>query len=144
MARMSRDMRRRLDFKDTKKPRERGDSRSKSPGARTGTSTRGSSWTHTLYLELTRAMSLLQSVDPDPKSTPYKRHRSNLTKRMDRADRHLREDEVSAIDSSYEEDLENLLQEAEELLDQVDVKGDQVEQARQDLKQENDLISKCL
>ena len=59
---------------------------------------------------------------------------------MDRADRHLREDEVSAIDSSYEEDLENLLQEAEELLDKFDVKGDEVEATREKQRQ----ISRCL
>ena len=140
MAHRSREMRRRLDFKDTGNSRDRHKSKSKSPGARTGTSTRGSSWTHTLYLELTRAMSLLQSVDPDPKSTAYKRHRSNLTRRMERADRHLHEDKESDIDPSYEDYLENLLQEAEELLDKFDVMGDEVEATREKQRQ----ISKCL
>ena len=143
-ARMSRDMRRRLDFKDTDNSRDCHKSKSKSPGARTGTSTRGSSWTHTLYLELTRAMSLIQTVDPDPKSTPYKRLRGKVTKSIDRVEKHLNEDEESEIDPAYIEDLEKLLQEAEDLLHEVDVEGDQVEQARQDLKQQNDLISKCL
>ena len=137
-------MRRKLDFEDTRRPRCRSESKSKSPGARTGTSTRGSSWTHTLYLELTRAMSLVQTVDPDPKSTSYKRLRSKVTRSMDRVEKHLQEDEESDIDPAYSEDLEKLLQEAEDLLFEVDGEGDQVEQARQDLKQENDLISKCL
>ena len=144
MAHRSREMRRRLDFKDTGNSRDRHKSKSKSPGARTGTSTRGSSWTHTLYLELTRAMSLIQTVDPDPKSTPYKRLRGKVTKSIDRVEKHLNEDEESEIDPAYSEDLEKLLQEAEDLLHEVDVEGDQVEQARQDLKQQNDLISKCL
>ena len=140
MSRMGRDMRRRLEFEETGRHRDRSNSKSKSPGARTGTSTRGSSWTHTLYLELTRAMSLLQTVDPDPKSTNFKHHRSNLIKRIERANRHLQEDEEAAIDPSYEDDLENLLQDAEELRSQVDDKGDEIEEAREKQRQ----ISRCL
>ena len=142
MSRIGRDMKRRLEFKDISRSVDR--SKSKSPGARTGTSTRGSSWTHTLYLELTRAMSLVQTVDPDPKSTSYKRLRSKVTRSMDRAEKHLQEDEESDIDPAYIEGLEQLLQEAEDLLFEVDDEGDKVEQARQDLKQTNELISKCL
>ena len=89
-------------------------------------------------------MSLIQTVDPDPKSTPYKRLRGKVTRSMDRVEKHLHEDEESDIDPAYSEDLEKLLQEAEDLLHEVDVEGDKVEQARQDLKQKNDLISKCL
>ena len=64
---------RKLEFEDTPRRRGRSGSSSKSPGARTATSTRGSSWTHTLYNRLSRAMSLFKSVDPDPKSSPFKR-----------------------------------------------------------------------
>ena len=89
-------------------------------------------------------MSLVQTVDPDPKSTSYKRLRSKVTRSIDRVEKHLQEDEESDIDPAYSEDLEKLLQDAEDLLFEVDAKGDQVEQARQDLKQANELISKCL
>ena len=144
IARLGRDMRRKIDFKETGRNRNRSNSRSKSPGNRTGTSTRGSSWTHTLYLKLTRDMSLIQTVDPDPTSTYYKRLRSKLTKSMDQVERHLYEDEASNIDPAYTDDLEALWQEAEELLCRVDDEGDQVEQERQDLKRKDDLIIKCL
>ena len=89
-------------------------------------------------------MSLIQSVDPDPRSTKYKRHHSNLIKRMERADRHLREDEESAIDPSYEDYLENLLQNAEDLLSQVDDEGDKLEAAREKQRRQEEQISKCL
>ena len=36
------------------------------------------------------------------------------------------------------------MQDAEDLLFEVDAEGDKVEQARQDLKRANELISKCL
>ena len=89
-------------------------------------------------------MSLVQTVNPDPKSTSYKRLRSKVTRSMDRVEKHLQEDEESDIDPAYSEDLEKLLQDAEDLLFEVDAEGDKVEQARQDLKQANELISKCL
>ena len=140
IARLGRDMRRKIDFKETGTNRNRSNSRSKSPGNRTGTSTRGSSYTHSLYLKLTRAMSLIQTVDPDPTSTYYKHLRSKVTKSMDQVERHLQEDEASDIDPAYADDLETLWQEAEELLRRVDDEGDQLEQERQDLKRKDDLI----
>ena len=92
---------------------------------------RGSSKTHTLYLELTRAMGLIQTVDPDPMSTSYKRLHSKVTGSMDRVEKHLQEDEESEIDPAYSEDLEQLWQEAEDLLFEVDNKGDEIEATRE-------------
>ena len=144
MTRMSRDMRRRIDFKDTPGHRGRSGSSSKSPGARTGTSVRGSSKTHTLCMELERAMNCLRRVKVDPKATSYKRLYDDLRECQKRSDKHLNHDDSKDLDVSYTEDLAELVKAAEEFLQEIDDEGDKVEQARQDLKQENDLISKCL
>ena len=136
---------RKLEFEDTSPPRrKRSGSSSKSPGARTATSTRGSSWTHTLYNRLSRALSLLKSVDPDPKSSPFKRHREKLIESIDQANKHLTEDDESTLDEAYVEDLDNLVLLAEDILDETDLKADKVEKNRQEEKEKKDLISKCL
>ena len=144
ITRMSRDMRRRIDFKDTPGHRGRSGSSSKSPGARTGTSIRGSSKTHTLCMELERAMNCLSLKKVDPKATSYKRLYNDLRECQKRSDKHLNHDDSKDLDESYTEDLAELVRAAEEFLNTIDDEGDKVEQARQDLKQENDLISKCL
>ena len=122
----------------------RSGSKSKSPGERTDTSMRGSSKTHTLCMELTRAMGFLRRVTPDHKSSNFKRHHARVMKGMEMAEKHLREDEEAEIDVAYEEHLLSCIDEAEVLLSKVDEEGDKVEQGRQKRKEENDLISKTL
>ena len=151
MDRLSRGMRRKIEFRtpeDGKRKkrgeRSRSGSKSKSPGERTDTSMRGSSKTHTLCMELTRAMGFLRRVTPDHKSSNFKRHHARVMKGMEMAEKHLREDEEAEIDVAYEEHLLSCIDEAEVLLSKVDEEGDKVEQGRQKRKEENDLISKTL
>merc|ERR1712016_426394 len=57
---------------------------------------------------------------------------------------HLMNEEESAIDSAYSEYLEERLEKAEELLDKMEVKGDEVEEARDRERRREVQISKCL
>ena len=140
MSRMGRDMRRRLDFKETGRHRDRSESKSKSPGARTGTSVRGSSKTHTLCMELERAMNCLSRVKVDPKATSYKRLYGDLRECKKLSDKHLNHDDSEELDVSYTEDLTELVLAAEEFLNDIDEEGDKIEAAREKQRQ----ISRCL
>ena len=144
ITRMSRDMRRRIDFKDTPGHRGRSGSSSKSPGARTGTSVRGSSKTHTLCMELERAMNLLRREEVDPKATSYKRLYNDLRECQKRSDKHLNHDDSKDLDTSYTEDLVELVGAAEEFLKNIDKKGDEVEAARESSRDRQRQISRCL
>ena len=137
---MGRDMRRRLDFKETGRHRDRSESKSKSPGARTGTSVRGSSKTHTLCMELERAMNCLSRVKVDPKATSYKRLYGDLRECKKLSDKHLNHDDSEELDVSYTEDLTDLVLAAEEFLNDIDEEGDKIEAAREKQRQ----ISRCL
>jgi hypothetical protein len=115
-------------------------SSSRSPGARTTTSMRGSSKTHTLYLTLQRAMSMLSSSRVDPKSTAYKRKYKDLRDSMSDAEKHLRFDKAEEVDNAWEEFLEDGITAAEDQLNEVDSKGDEI-----DFKEkEKDRMAKCL
>ena len=137
-------MRRRLDFRDMHQHRHRSGSKSKSPGARTGTSMRGSSKTHTLRMELERAMNCLNHVKVDPKATSYKRLYNDLRECQKRSNQHLNHDDSKDLDLSYTEDLAELVDRAEDFLNSIDERGDEVEAAREKQRRLKEQISKCL
>ena len=113
---------------------------SRSPGARTATSMRGSSKTHTIYLGLQRAMTLLLNEDVDPEASSFKRVYSELKNCMQQVDKHLRYDPTTEVDSAYSDMLEEQFLEAENLLHDIDAKGDVITKERK--KQEQ--IMRCL
>ena len=115
-------------------------SSSKSPGARTATSMRGSSKTHTIYLGLQRAMTLLENEAVDPEASSYKRVYSELKNCMQQVDKHLKYDPSTEVDPAYSEMLEDLFLDAETLLHDMDAKGDVITKERK--KQEQ--IMRCL
>ena len=144
LARRGRDMRRKLDFRDMYQHRNRSGSKSKSPGARTGTSMRGSSKTHTLCMELERAMNCLNHVKVDPKATSYKRLYNDLRECQKRSNQHLNHDDSKDLDLSYTEDLAELVDRAEDFLNAIDERGDEIEAAREKQRRLKEQISKCL
>ena len=103
---------------------------SRSPGVRTATSMRGSSRTHTIYLALQRAMTLLDNEVKDPEASSYKRVYSELKSSMQQVDKHLKYDPSSEVDPAYSEMLEELYLEAEQLLHDADSEGDDVVRER--------------
>ena len=113
---------------------------SRSPGARTATSMRGSSKTHTIYLGLQRAMTLLQNETIDPEASSYKRVYSELKNSMQQVDKHLKYDPATEVDPAYSDMLEELFLEAENLLHDMDAQGDVITRERK--KQEQ--IMRCL
>ena len=113
---------------------------SKSPGARTATSMRGSSKTHTIYLGLQRAMTLLENEVVDPEASSYKRVYSELKNCMQQVDKHLKYDPTAEVDPAYSDMLEELFLEAENLLHDMDAQGDVITRERK--KQEQ--IMRCL
>ena len=117
---------------------------SRSPGARTGTSVRGSSKTHTLAMDLQKATSVLNSARVDPKGTSYRRKYGDLKSAINKADQHLRYDPENNVDSAYAEDLEDLIEVAEELLDRVDEKSDEITANQEESRRKEAQIAKCL
>ena len=117
---------------------------SRSPGARTGTSVRGSSKTHTLAMDLQKATSVLNSARVDPKGTSYRRKYGDLKSAINKADQHLRYDPENNVDSAYAEDLEDLIEVAEELLDRVDEKSDEITANQEESRHKEAQIAKCL
>ena len=115
-------------------------SASKSPGARTATSMRGSSKTHTFYLSLQRAMTLLERETVDPEASSFKRLSSELKSSMQQADRHLKFDPATEVDPAYSDMLEELFLDAEELLHNLDKQGDVIIKERK----RKDQIMRCL
>ena len=115
-------------------------SSSKSPGGKTATSMRGSSKTHTLYLGLQRAMTLLGNEVVDPDATSYKRVYSELKNCMQQVDKHMRYDPSGEVDPAFGELLEELYLDAENLLYDRDQEGDVIIKERK--KQEQ--IMRCL
>ena len=77
---------------------------------------RGSSKTHTFYLSLQRAMTLLERETVDPEASSFKRLSSELKSSMQQADRHLKFDPATEVDPAYSDMLEELFLDAEELL----------------------------
>ena len=102
----------------------------------TATSMRGNSKTHTLLMTLQRAMNMLRSVPIDPNATSYKRLYANLTKSLEDSQNHLRYDQSSEVDEAYEEMLDGVCAEAEELQNEVDGLGD--EKLREDRSREKE------
>ena len=117
---------------------------SRSPGARTGTSVRGSSKTHTLTMDLQKATSVLKAAKVDPKGTSYKRKYGELRNAINKADQHLRYDPENMVDSAYAEDLEDLVEVAEDLLDRVDEKSDEITANQEESRRKEAQIAKCL
>jgi hypothetical protein len=115
-------------------------SSSRSPGMRTTTSMRGSSKTHTLYLTLQRAMSVLSCSSVNPRSTAYKRKYKDLRDSMADAEKHLRFDEAKEVDNAWEEYLEEAINSAEDQLDQIDSKSDEIDSTAK----EKERMAKCL
>ena len=101
---------------------------------------RGSSKTHTIYLGLQRAMTLLSNEDVDPEASSFKRVYSELKNCMQQVDKHLRYDPTTEVDSAYSDMLEEQFLEAENLLHDIDAKGDVITKERK--KQEQ--IMRCL
>ena len=139
MELLGKDMQQRLVFKYTSTQRERIGSSSKVTGVRTVASCRGSSKTHTYYLQLQRTMGLLMSLHPNPQATAFQRRRDDLRRSIENVLMHLSEDENKDIDPHFSEDLEQLLQLAEHLLDEVDYEGDKREEAGNRQKHEKKL-----
>ena len=123
-------------------------SASKSPG-RTATSVRGSSKTHTMFMVLQRAMQVMRATEVVPKATSFKRKYDDLKEAMRKAEGHVRYEDK--IDPAYAEELDDLLLAAENLLDHVDDKMDQVSQRHEErrrqeeeLRQKQSQIAKCM
>ena len=74
-------------------------------------------------------MGLLMSLHPNPQATAFQRRRDDLRRSIENVLMHLSEDENKDIDPHFSEDLEQLLQLAEHLLDEVDYEGDKREEA---------------
>ena len=125
----------------SREPKEDG---KQSPTASVGSSMRGGSKTHTMLISLERAMGLLKSVEPNFRSTTFKRYYSSTKDFMSKAESHLRDDPEETIDSAYSEDLLDQLTEAEKLLERVDERADDLEQQRQQQQQDNSDIRKAL
>ena len=95
------------------------------------TSVRGSSKTHTLAMDLQKATSVLKSAKIDPRGTSYRRKYGDLRGAINKADQHLRYDPANNVDPAYAEDLEELVQVAEDLLDRVDEESDEITAAQE-------------
>ena len=114
---------------------------SRSPAAKTATtSMRGSSKTHTIYLGLQRAMTLLENEPVDPDATSFKRVYSELRNCMQQVDKHMKYDPTGEVDPAYSDLLEELFLEAEDLLHDRDAKGDVIIKERKQKEQ----IMRCL
>ena len=116
---------------------------SRSP-ARTSTSVRGSSKTHTIAMDLQKATSVLKSAKIDPRGTSYRRKYGDLRGAINKADQHLRYDPANNVDPAYAEDLEELVQVAEDLLDRVDEESDEITAAQENSRRREAQIAKCL
>ena len=101
---------------------------------------RGSSKTHTIYLGLQRAMTLLQNETIDPEASSYKRVYSELKNSMQQVDKHLKYDPTTEVDPAYSDMLEELFLEAENLLHDMDAQGDVITRERKNQEQ----IMRCL
>ena len=117
---------------------------SRSPGARTATSVRGSSKTHTILMELQHAMSVLRSANVDPNKTSYKRKYGDLKNAISKADQHQKYDSSTEVDPAYSEDLEDLIVEANDLLDTVDEESDRISADQAERRRKEAQIAKCL
>ena len=117
----------RFNSRSQERSRTRFESTTPPPGrvspSHTGTSMRGSSTTHTLYILLQRACQLLQAVPANPKSTMFKRRYEEVKGAMNKAIEHV--SHSNDIDSAYIEVLEEAVAEAENLLEECDQKGDE-------------------
>ena len=108
------------------------------------TSVRGSSKTHTLAMDLQKATSVLKSAKVDPKGTSYRRKYGDLKSVINKADQHLRYDPENNVDPAYAEDLEDLIEVAENLLDKVDEKSDEITANQEESRRKEAQIAKCL
>ena len=81
-----------------------------SPTPTTASQWRGEDVTHSIALQLQRARQLLNVMVADPESTKYKMQRKKVTEMLERAEKHLTYDQVSA---SYEELLVGEMNQAE-------------------------------
>ena len=86
-------------------------------------------------MELQYAMGVLRAADVDPQGTSYKRKYGDLKDARKKADIHLRYDEVKELDQAYAEGLEDLIHEADSLLDKVDAAGDLITKRIRDKEQ---------
>ena len=126
------------------KSREHKENGKQSPTASVASSIRGGSKTHTMLMSLERAMGLLKSVEPNFRSTTFKRHYNSTKDFISKAESHLRDDPEDTIDPAYTDDLLEQLTEAENLLERVDERADDLEQLRQQEQQDKSDIRKAL
>ena len=98
---------------------------------------------------LQRAMQVMRATEVVPKATSFKRKYDDLKEAMRKAEGHVRYEDK--IDPAYAEELDDLLLAAENLLDHVDDKMDQVSQRHEErrrqeeeLRQKQSQIAKCM
>ena len=76
----------------------------------------------------------------DPEASSYKRVYSELKNCMQQVDKHLRYDPTTEVDPAYSDMLEELFLDAENLLHDMDAKGDVITKERKRQEQ----IMRCL
>ena len=89
-------------------------------------------------------MGLLESVEPNFRSTIFKRYFGSTKDFMSKAESHLRDEPEDTIDSAYFKDLLDQITEAKKLLEIFDERADDLEQQRQQEQQDNSNIWKAL
>ena len=89
-------------------------------------------------------MWLLKSVELNFRSTTFKRHYNSTNEFISKAESHLRDDPEDNLDPAYTEDLMDQLTEAENLLERVDERADDLEQQRLQEQQDKSDIRKPL
>ena len=95
-------------------------------------------------MDLQKATSVLKSAKIDPRGTSYRRKYGDLRGAINKADQHLRYDPANNVDPAYAEDLEELVQVAEDLLDRVDEESDEITAAQENSRRREAQIAKCL
>ena len=94
-------------------------------------------------MSLQKAMNVLSAEKVDPKGNSYRRKYEDLKGSITKADQHLMFD-PDPVDPAYEEHLEDLIVEAQELLDKVDQECDEIAAQKDEERQQKAQIAKVL
>ena len=95
-------------------------------------------------MDLEKATSVLRAATVDPKGTSYNRKYGDIKSAIKEAERHLKYDSSTEVDPAYSEDLEDLIVEAEDLLDRVDEESDRITADQDERRRKEAQIAKCL
>ena len=116
----------------------------KSPEVSIASSMRGGSKTETLLRKLNRSINILSSKPADKRSSTYKRYFEELRDCNKKVLKHLEEDPLDEIDTAWQEELENAINVADDLLEKKDNAADELELIRDKEKTARAEIQKCL